>query len=111
MLTLMILICFLLPETVGRDFQQGDYCSLFGTVYVEKDRNRADYLVYIEESEAFAHLIVYREKNRLFADKRGLWHFTNNRNLANFTIHFVKDRHLAHFSIHYTDAQIFAGCN
>jgi hypothetical protein len=110
MFILLILICFSIPKTVENGFHR-DYCSLFGSVYVEQDRNRADYLVYLEETEAFAQLVVYREKNRLFADKRGLWHFTNSRGLANFTIYFVKDRHLAHFSIHYTDAAIFAGCN
>jgi nuclear transport factor 2 (NTF2) superfamily protein len=110
MFVLLILISFFSRSDKDK-VQNRDHCSLFGSVYVEKDRNRADYLVYVEESEAFAQLIVFKEQNRLFADKRGLWHFTGNRGLAKFTIYFVKDRHSAHFSIYYTDAATFAGCN
>lgn len=92
------------------NYQNRDYCSLYGVVFVEKEKSRADYLVYLEENEAFADLVVYREPNRLFADKRGLWHYSANRSLADFTIFFVQERHQAHFSISYTNSSIFAGC-
>lgn len=106
----MILLFFLyLP--FSQTGQTRDYCSLHGSVYVEKDRKNADFLAYVEESEAFADLIVYKESNKLFADRPGLWHFVDSRNFADFTIFFVKDKGLAHFSIHYTDAPSFAGCN
>lgn len=90
--------------------QTREYCSLHGSVYVEKDRQNAQYLVYVEESDAFADLAVYKETNKLFADRPGLWFFTNNRNFADFTVYFVKVKSHAHFSITYTDAVTFAGC-
>jgi nuclear transport factor 2 (NTF2) superfamily protein len=111
MALLLFLLHIVFPMNVYAPTQMRDVCSLYGTVYVEKDRNRADYFVYVEESEAFADLVVYKEQNRLFADKKGLWHFSNNRSLAHFTVYFVNDRHLAHFTVYYTDAATFAGCN
>ncbi len=106
-------ICFLLFSVVGNNlpYQSIDICSLYGTVYVEKERTRADFLVFVEESEAFADLVVHNEDNLLFADKSGLWHITKNRGLANFTIFYVDDKYAAHFTIHFTDAATFAGCN
>lgn len=90
---------------------QIDYCRIFGSVYVEKNSRFADYHVYIEESEAFSDIIVFKADNRLFADRQGLWHFTDKKAFADFTIYYEKDRGLAEFSVFFTDTESFAGCN
>ena len=90
---------------------QVDYCRIFGSVYVEKNPRYADYHVFIEESEAFSDIIVFKADNRLFADRQGLWHFTDKKAFADFTIYYEKDRGLAEFSVFYTETESFAGCN
>lgn len=87
------------------------HCEVFGTVYVEKDRSRADYLVYQDKNEAFADLLVFKETSRLYADREGIWYFTSNRGMADFTVYYVKEKGQANFSIFFTDTESFAGCN
>lgn len=88
-----------------------DPCTLSGTVYVEKSPSYAQYRVYVHDSEAFADLIVCKQENKLFADQPGLWHFTDQRQLADFSIYLEKSENMADFSIAYTDTESFAGCN
>lgn len=90
--------------------QQKPHCQLAGSVYVVKDRPRAMYRVYIEPNEAFADMLVVKVDNKLFADKGGLWHFTDTFAAADFTIFIEKERSLADFSIHFIDTESFAGC-
>lgn len=88
-----------------------DYCNVYGAVYVETDRRRADYLVFEEQNEAFADLLIFREASRAYADREGIWYFTKNRGMADVTIFYVKEKGQAHFSINFTDTESFAGCN
>ncbi len=88
-----------------------EFCEVYGTVYVEKERSRADYLVYQEKNEAFADLLIYKEANRAYADREGIWYFTDNRGMADFTVYYTKERGQAHFSLFFTDTESFAGCN
>lgn len=87
------------------------YCDLHGTVYEEKDKARADFLVYEEESEAFADFLVFEEESRLYADRGGLWFFIESRGLADFTVFFTKNKGEAHFIVHFTESSSFAGCD
>ena len=91
--------------------QPHDICDVYGQIYVSNDPRRADFRVFIEDSEAFADLIIYKEENALYADRRGIWHFTKDRNLANIWIYIEKDRGLADILVYYTDYESFAGCN
>jgi hypothetical protein len=89
------------------------FCKLFGSVYIEETNpDRADFLVFEEESEAFANIIVFYDiDNRLFANKPGLWHITDKRGFADFSVYFVDKRNQADFSVFFTDVESFAGCN
>ena len=89
---------------------QPAYCQLKGPVFVETDPARAQYRVFVDDSESFADLLVFRAANALFADKGGLWYFTQSRAQAVFSILFVKERAMADFSVHYIDTESFAGC-
>jgi len=64
----------------------------------------------LEESESFADLLVFKASNTLFADKPGLWFFTETRAQAAVSILMVNDRSLADFSVHFVDTESFAGC-
>jgi hypothetical protein len=86
-------------------------CDIYGQIYEEKDRRRAQFLVYIEtENEFRSNLVVFKEDNAAFADNKGLWYFTNNRGFADYAVHFVEDRSIADFVIYYTDKPHYAGC-
>lgn len=114
-----IRICIFLAITTAPFFfsasikaQSFDYCSLSGTVFIdEKYPEEADFIVHIEESEAFAELKVFREDNSLFADRDGIWFFTETRDFSDFIIYLTEDKDQADFSIYYTDIPSFAGCN
>ena len=88
-----------------------NYCNIFGTVFIVDNPKEADFRVYIEESEGSADVWVYDTEDKLFADRPGLWYFTNQKAFADFTIYLEKDKYLADFSIYYTDTESFAGCN
>jgi hypothetical protein len=90
--------------------QSRQHCNLAGSVYVVKERPRAMYRVYIEPSEAFADMHVVKVDNKLFADRGGLWHFTDTFAAADFTIYIETERSLADFSIHFIETESFAGC-
>jgi hypothetical protein len=91
--------------------QNSQLCDLYGTVYIEKEKTLADFSIYIEEtSESFADLVIFREDNQLFADKSGIWYFTDNRGLAQYRVFIEKNKDRADFSIFYTDTRSFAGC-
>ena len=91
--------------------QQIKYCSLHGSVYITKDRSRADFVVFEEDSEAFADFLVYEEENRLYATEEGVWFFVENRGIADFSIFLSKKKGEADFKIAYTDSPTFAGCD
>ena len=108
---ILSILLFLLVS-LGAYAQNGriDPCRVYGKIYVEKDRNYADFKVYIEESEAFAHLLVYKHTNKFFADKPGQWYFTNIRSEADFWIFFETEKGRSDFSISYIPTESFAGC-
>jgi hypothetical protein len=86
-------------------------CDVYGQIYVEKDRRRANFLVYIEPDNDFrAKLVVFEESNSLNADREGLWYFVAQRGFADYSICFVEDRGIADFIIYYTDKPHLAGC-
>jgi hypothetical protein len=93
-------------------FSQGrlDPCKIFGRIYIEKDRNYADFKVYVEETEAFAHLVVCKQANKFFADRQGQWYFTNDKREADFWIYIETEKGRSDFSIAYTNTESFAGC-
>lgn len=96
----------------GASVPPQDLCEVvYGTIYVETDRRRADYLVYKEEKEAFADLLIYEEVSRAYADRPGIWFFTTNRALADYTIFYVKEKGQAHLSTFLIETESFAGCN
>ncbi len=88
-----------------------DICGIYGAIYVETDRRRADYLVFEEKNEAFADILIFKETSRVYADRQGIWYFTKNRGMADFTIYYVKEKGQQHFSAFFTDTESFAGCN
>jgi hypothetical protein len=88
-------------------------CRIYGSVYLERDPRRRSYCfgaVYEEPEEGFADLLVFPEDNKLFADKAGLWYFTENRDFADYALFVTTNRSLADFSINYTKVRSFAGC-
>jgi hypothetical protein len=88
-------------------------CRLYGSVYLERDPNRRGFCfgaVYEEPEEAFADVLVFPESNKLFADKPGLWYFTETRDFADYVLFVSSSRALADFSISYTKVRSFAGC-
>ncbi|MEQ8684124.1 MAG: DUF6150 family protein [Imperialibacter sp.] len=87
-----------------------DFCGVYGAIFVETDRRRADYIVFEEENEAFADMLIFKESSRVFADRQGIWYFTKNRGMADFTIYYVKEKGQQHFSVNFTDTESFAGC-
>jgi len=90
---------------------QVDFCKVFGSVYIEKDPRQADYRVYKEDSEAFCNIKVFEVDGRPYADREGLWHFTDKKAFADFTIYFEPKKGLADFSVYFIDVESFAGCN
>ena len=101
----------LLPVDKNMSKVQEDPCNVFGVVYIEPVKNRADYIVFEEKTEAFADLRVFREENRLLADNTGLWHFTDKRDLADFTIFIQDEPANVDFTIYYIDVISYAGCD
>jgi len=87
-----------------------DVCKLYGLVFIESSPSFADYRVFVENVEGFADLIVYREPNQILANGNGLWHITDARGFADFTIFLESGRGFADFSIFYTPTRGFAGC-
>ncbi len=94
-----------------QSLQEIDPCNIYGAVFIEKNKNRADYYVFVEKSEVFADLTVFKEENRLLADDAGLWFFTDNRDFADFTIYVENAADIADFTIFYTDVVSYAGCD
>jgi hypothetical protein len=87
-----------------------DLCKLYGSVYIESSPGFADYRVYVDHVEGFADLLVFKEQNPGLATANGLWHFTDARGFADFTIYLDQSRGFADFSICYTPTRGFAGC-
>ena len=98
------------PSEVPVATESQDYCGIYGAIFVETDRKRADYLVYDQKNEAFADILVFKETSRGFADREGYWYFTKNRGMADFIIYYVKERGQAHFSVNFTETESLAGC-
>ena len=98
------------PEPVPGPARGVDPCTLFGSVFVEEVENFADFRVFRDDVEGTSDLTVFREQARSFADRPGLWHFTNRKGLADFTIAFTEVRGFADFSIHISEFKSLAGC-
>jgi hypothetical protein len=56
-----------------------------------------------------ADFLVFKADNKLFADKPGLWHFTEVRAQADFTIAFVPEEQ-ADVKVYFIENESFAGC-
>lgn len=93
-----------------RSLKGEDVCKLSGVVFVETVESAADYRIYVEDDEAFAKLRVFQETSPSFASSPGFWYFTDNRNLADFTVSIVNMQAFADFTIFYTDFRSLAGC-
>ena len=87
-----------------------DYCKVFGIIYFEQNKYKADAIVYIEEDETQADLLVFKEDNRLFADEEGVWYITDNPSLANFRLFKTTEKRFADFSVTYIEDRAFVGC-
>ena len=90
-----------------------DFCQIYGSVYLERDPRKqsgTQFTIYEESEEAFANLVVYKEDNKLFADAKGLWYITPNRDFADFVIFVTPNRNLADFGVYFTTIRSFAGC-
>ena len=85
-------------------------CKIYGSIYLEKDPKKADFIVFVETSEAFSDLMVYKQSNRLFADQAGLWYMTEKREIADFRIYLKEEKRGSDFTICYTTTESFAGC-
>ena len=88
-----------------------DPCNLQGTVFVETNKSRADFSVYVDSNSATVDLIVFPESRHLYANRTGLWHFTEDRSIANLVIFYEKSRAAANIVIQFTKTESFAGCN
>lgn len=109
MLSFCLFLLFHLPLTEPP--QPINPCDIYGQIYEEKDRKRANFLVYVEpENDYRANLVVFKESNSLMADGKGLWYFVGQRGFADYSVHFVEDRSIADFIIYYTDKPHYAGC-
>ncbi len=105
---LLLLAVLCLP---GSGYAQASkFCNLKGGVYVEKNPAQAQYRVFIDESEAFADLSIFKAQNLLFADRGGLWYFTDTKAQAAFIIAYVDRKDMADFSIFFIENESFAGC-
>ncbi len=91
--------------------QQVEFCKLFGAVYIEKSPRDADFRVFEEDSEAFCDIKVFKVESRIYADREGLWHITDKKAFADFSIYLEPKRGLADFSVYFIDVESFAGCN
>jgi hypothetical protein len=106
---LVVVFLFILTDAELKA-QSSQICNLHGTVFIEDNPKNAHFIVYVEETEGLADMLVYQEDNRLFADRKGIWFFTNNRGLSDFSVYFEREKNRADFTIFYTEVQTFAGC-
>jgi hypothetical protein len=88
-----------------------DPCNIQGTVYVESNRGKADFTVFVDSNSATVDLVVFQESRNLYANRTGLWHFTDDRSIANHIIYYEKSRAAAGLIIQFTKTESFAGCN
>ena len=107
----LILVLTIIGNSPSVFSAQENFCKLFGSVYIEESPGRADFRVYEEESEAFSTIKVYEVESRVYADQEGLWHFTDKKAFADFSIYFEPKKGLADFSVYFIDVESFAGCN
>ena len=108
---ILMLICSGNSPAVYSSQGQVNFCQLFGSVYIEKNPKLADFRVYEEDSEAFCDIKIFKVESRVYADREGLWHFTDTEAFADFSIYFEKKKGLADFSVYFIDVESFAGCN
>jgi hypothetical protein len=95
--------------TMQKAVAQQAFCSLKGSVLVVKDARLAQIKVFQTDSEPMADFLVFKADNKLFADKPGLWHFTEVRAQADFTIAFVTEE-IADVKVFFIENESFAGC-
>ncbi len=105
----LIVFLFLCGLLIAQKSMAQAFCSLRGSVLVVKDHRYAQVKVFETESEPMADFLVFRADNKLFADKPGLWHFTDAKAQADFTIAFVSEE-LADVKVFFIENESFAGC-
>lgn len=105
------LFCFIFADNPSNKIRlQSDPCAIFGSVYVTKNRNEANYLIFEEQNEYLSNVRVFKEDNALYADVAGKWYFTDKKGFADFFIYFVPDKATADFSVYFTENEFRAGC-
>jgi len=109
-MSLRIIGLILMLWALKSEAQSKYYCELYGSVFIEENPAKADYIVYVEDSEAFADILVFEEENEFFADKKGIWFFIENKGFAKFSVSFTNDKSKASFTIFYIESPAFAGC-
>ena len=107
----MILALISLTNSPSVFSAQVNFCRLFGSVYIEDSPQAADFRVYEEESEAFSDIKIFEVESRVYADREGLWHITDDKAFADFSIYFEPKKGIADFSVYFIDVESFAGCN
>jgi len=107
----LILVLTMMDSSPSVFSAQVNFCRLFGSVYIEDSAQKADFRVYEEESEAFCNIKIFEVESRVYADQEGLWHFTDKKAFADFSIYFEPKKGLADFSVYFIDIESFAGCN
>lgn len=109
-LLLPLLIVLLMSVAASAQVRDKRLCQVYGTFYVEQEKQMADFSVFVEETEGFADLSVFLEENQLYADQSGLWFFVDQPGLADYRIYLERDKNRADFCIFYTNTRSFAGC-
>lgn len=111
LLGLPILLAFTAHRHAPTASVPRDLCDVYGLIYVDSTGlGPVDYSVYLEESEFSADYVIFLEENPLFADRTGIWHFTNDRFLADFIVRPSRSSRNADFKIFFTPYEDRAGC-
>ena len=61
-MSLRIIGLILILWTFESEAQSKHYCELYGSVFIEENPAKADYIVYVEDSEAFADILKRKTK-------------------------------------------------
>jgi len=115
LMNILLYIPLLLSSLFLSDYkvksQVPDICRVYGAIYVEtQNRNRADMMVYVDKDGAFPEMKVFVQENQFYADRPGMWYFTNDRYQADFVIFIEKEEGRTRHIISYTDLESEAGC-
>ncbi len=81
--------------------------SLYGKIFITKERFEADCVVYVVRNDSDADLRVYKTSR---ADAPGLWNITSERLLADFKVFYeTRSRRSADLSVCFVKDKYLAG--